>query len=101
MSNQTLLGCFSLFFNVAVLCANVDWKNHDDELTNAERHSLVKMEATPSKKIGGWTVIGVETATGAGELIVDGIGEHCPIDNVVVNVPEMLFLDLFAASRSL
>ena len=29
-----------------------------------------------------------------------GIGERCPIDNAVVNVPESLFLDLFAASRS-
>jgi hypothetical protein len=58
------------------------------------------MEATPSKKISGWTVIGVESATWAGELTVDGIGEHCPIDNTVVNVPETLFLDLFATSRS-
>jgi hypothetical protein len=89
------------FFDFVVLCANVGRKNDDDGLTNAEGHDLIEIEATPSKQIGGWKVIGVESATRAGKLIVDGIGEHCPIDHVVVNVPETLFLDLFAASRSL
>ena len=88
------------FFYVVALCANVGRKNNDAELTNAEQHNLVEMEAAPSKKISGWTVIGVESATWAGEFIVDGIGEHCPTDNVLVNVPETLFLDLFVALRS-
>ena len=102
MPNQALLQFFSPRFNFVIICANVCWNNDDDGLTNAERHYLVKMEPTPSKKISGWTVSGVEGANRAGgrdRSIVDGIGERCPIDNVVVNVPESLFLDLFAASR--
>ena len=100
VSNQTLLECFSLFFNLVVLCANVGRKNNDDGVTNAEQHNPIEMEATSSKKISGWTVIDVESATGADKVIVNGIGERCLIDNVVANVPERLFLNLFAASRS-
>ena len=88
------LSTFLLFYFV-VLCANVGRKNNDIRLTNAEQHDLVEMEATQSKKISVWMVIGVESVSGAGTLIANDIGERCPIDNVVVNVPETLFLDMF------